>query len=61
MKNVYNVKYDHSVDKYVVVSRKLKTEHPKGTPHHRCYFVSSRSAQKEADKRNNVLILIRTF
>ena len=61
MKTVYNVKYDEINEKYIVVSHKLKTETPKGTPHHRCYFVSMKNAKKAADKRNETLMKIRTF
>lgn len=60
-KTVYNVKYDHDMEKYIVVSRTLKTKNPVNNPHHRCYFVSMKSAKKEADKRNETLLKIRTF
>lgn len=60
-KRVYNVKFDDNVDKYIVVSRVLKTKNPKGTPQHRCYYVSRISAQKEVDKRNRILEFIRNF
>lgn len=60
-KTVYNIKYDDILEKYVVVSRKLKTKNPKGTLHHRCYYLTKQTAQKHADKRNHILFKIRTF
>lgn len=60
-KTVYNVKYNDVLEQYVVVSRQLKTNNPKGTPQHRCYYVSKKTAQKYANKLNLVLEKISNF